>query len=552
MALKKLFNKLFFLLFILILPCKLIFSQDLCNFSDENYNAYLCLEGHVNYVSTIKGQAIVDQILKSINIPDANFEIKTCRKINNAAAIIWNGKRVILYDDHYLQSLKGDADYWFFLFVFAHEIGHHLNGHTLEEKRSNYESRIDELECDRFAGAIIKHLGGDKKNIKSALNRIPHPTSNNSSHPTFKDRLSSAIEGFNDVASHEKKVLKKYEATIIKEWEAFKRTKIVNEARQAYISYYKTMDKEDLNLAIDKFSQAAAVSESDAIFAELANVYRCNKDYNNAILSYERAIKINPKPSYYLSAYRISTDIPNFENEKNISKIELIKHQDLSDPHDLHNLVIYYNHKAIVTQELRKINAMKAIEIAEYALNSLKHIANKNTHILMLEGELYNSLSLSGLRLENFKESLSHSNTAIDHYERALQTNGFSLTETFVKENMAVCYGNKALIEVRLKKWGDCIRTCKKIISDFKDSNEDGSVNYYLGRSYAGQGKYNEAIAEYTIALKLAPTDYYLYYYRGISYRKIGENKLACIDLSVACNGMDSKDACLRVELYCK
>lgn len=47
-------------------------------------------------------------------------------------ALIYNGKRLILVNELLFTELqKSKSDYWLKISVIAHEIGHHLNGHTI-------------------------------------------------------------------------------------------------------------------------------------------------------------------------------------------------------------------------------------------------------------------------------------------------------------------------------------------------------------------------------------------------------------------------------------
>lgn len=54
-----------------------IYSQTSCNFSNEDYNTYLCLENYSGYTSSLKLQSLISEILNKIGISDANFILKT-------------------------------------------------------------------------------------------------------------------------------------------------------------------------------------------------------------------------------------------------------------------------------------------------------------------------------------------------------------------------------------------------------------------------------------------------------------------------------------------
>ena len=85
-----------------------------------------------------------------------------------AYAIIRGGRRYIVYDR---KSLTWDISNpnWIDVTVMAHEIGHHLNGHTLDREISFWKR---ELEADRFAGFAVSRLGGSLENALAAFRGV--------------------------------------------------------------------------------------------------------------------------------------------------------------------------------------------------------------------------------------------------------------------------------------------------------------------------------------------------------------------------------------------
>ena len=59
------------------------------------------------------------------------FVLQPCDNINNAVATSYKGIRYILYDRDFMSSLNS-GDNWENLFILAHEVGHHINGHSLD------------------------------------------------------------------------------------------------------------------------------------------------------------------------------------------------------------------------------------------------------------------------------------------------------------------------------------------------------------------------------------------------------------------------------------
>lgn len=83
---------------------------------------------------------------------------------------------------------------WSSISILAHEIGHHLQGHTL----SNSGSRPPiELEADKFSGFVLAKMGASLEDAQSA---ILHLVSDNASHshPGRSARLDAIAFGFKE------------------------------------------------------------------------------------------------------------------------------------------------------------------------------------------------------------------------------------------------------------------------------------------------------------------------------------------------------------------
>ncbi|MBO9703772.1 MAG: hypothetical protein J7604_26435 [Sporocytophaga sp.] len=135
---------------------------------------------------------VIKAILGVIGLK-ANFEIKPAN-VPNATAIIQKDKRYILYNPSFISSINNSVHTnWAAISILAHEIGHHLNGHTLIKGGSNH--RV-ELECDEFSGFILRKMGASLKEAQAAVNGLcrdkEFPT-----HPGRKSRLNAIERGWN-------------------------------------------------------------------------------------------------------------------------------------------------------------------------------------------------------------------------------------------------------------------------------------------------------------------------------------------------------------------
>ena len=144
-------------------------------------------------------QSMVNDIV-SISGLQSNFSLITLPHYNNAAAVIDKGKRIIIYDPVFLERMNQQTgSQWASISVMAHEIGHHLNGHTLVNV-NNIERHNNELAADYFAGLIIQRLGGSLKDAQLPVTLYANAM-DTPSHPSKQKRLISSSRGWNYACS---------------------------------------------------------------------------------------------------------------------------------------------------------------------------------------------------------------------------------------------------------------------------------------------------------------------------------------------------------------
>lgn len=140
-------------------------------------------------------ELIVSQIINKIGLPQ-NFELQAITEENAYSFInLENGvpKRYIAYNKKFFEKLvrktKTDIS---IKCILAHEIGHHLSGHTLLNSGSR---PLIELEADRFSGFILRKLGSSKED---ALLAVSHQveTKATKTHPSLAAREAAIINGW--------------------------------------------------------------------------------------------------------------------------------------------------------------------------------------------------------------------------------------------------------------------------------------------------------------------------------------------------------------------
>jgi hypothetical protein len=113
--------------------------------------------------------------------------------VKTAIAYIKGSQRYIGYNPEFIKRVKKTAmTDWAAISVLAHEIGHHLSGHTVKPKGINPG---DELAADKFSGFILCQMGASLDEAKSALNSIGKEI-DTINHPDIQSRLQAVSNGW--------------------------------------------------------------------------------------------------------------------------------------------------------------------------------------------------------------------------------------------------------------------------------------------------------------------------------------------------------------------
>jgi hypothetical protein len=108
-----------------------------------------------HFGSESQAKAIVSRITDAVGLKP-NFEIKA-GQVDNAAALVYRGKRYIMYNPRFINSISAAVKTdWAGISILAHEVGHHLNGHTITNEGS---APSLELEADEFSGYVLRKMG---------------------------------------------------------------------------------------------------------------------------------------------------------------------------------------------------------------------------------------------------------------------------------------------------------------------------------------------------------------------------------------------------------
>ena len=135
---------------------------------------------------------IIREITEAVGL-QPRFELRATDRIDNAAAVVYGGKRYLLYNPRFLAAVNraGHTD-WAGISILAHEMGHHLNGHTL---RGGGSQPADELEADEFSGFVLRRLGASLAQAQAALAAVA-PEAGSGTHPGRAPRLAAISRGW--------------------------------------------------------------------------------------------------------------------------------------------------------------------------------------------------------------------------------------------------------------------------------------------------------------------------------------------------------------------
>ncbi|WP_019988405.1 hypothetical protein [Rudanella lutea] len=161
-----------------------------CNYTGARAPQVVCDQ----LISRSNGHAerVVDRILKPIGLM-RNFKIMECTNTQNCFATVLQGQRFIIYDGAFMQRIETVTDTdWSAISIMAHEIGHHLQGHTIDGKGGQPQK---EIEADRFSGFVLHQLGASLEDSYAAIRALgsEHPTP---THPARAARMEAIRKGW--------------------------------------------------------------------------------------------------------------------------------------------------------------------------------------------------------------------------------------------------------------------------------------------------------------------------------------------------------------------
>lgn len=150
-------------------------------------------------------EVMVENIRQVMGLQE-KFELKQA-DVLNIEATIRHRKMMILYNPAFIDWInKATRNKWGVMALIAHEMGHHVYGHTLH--RTGSEPAL-ELEADEYAGYVLHKMGASLYEAQEVMIFIA-TNETTKTHPARNARMRAIKNGWNkatetDVANTPKK-----------------------------------------------------------------------------------------------------------------------------------------------------------------------------------------------------------------------------------------------------------------------------------------------------------------------------------------------------------
>ena len=256
--------------------------------------------------------------------------------------------RYILYDREFMDAIAARTNSWSNLSILAHEIGHHVNGHSLDaivyasevvKDRTLAESRQMELEADEYSGFVMYRLGASLSQAQAAIYlAATNDDDTYSTHPKLDKRLLAIERGYNKAKEQgsnidystnsppltaEEYFYKAYENTSDFYYQIDNFTKCLRIDPDFYKAYFYRglayYNLEDYNNAIADYTRMIRIEpDYEEVYINRGVVYTNLKKYKEAIADFRKAIIINPNQEQtYINIGQVYIYLKNYQDAIN-------------------------------------------------------------------------------------------------------------------------------------------------------------------------------------------------------------------------------------------
>jgi len=289
-----------------------------------------------SFTGNENAETALNKILSSIGA-SKTFILQECSGVNNASATSYKGIRYIFYNDSFMNKIVNRTNSWSNLSILAHEVGHHINGHTMDmvlyandvvTAVSKEKGREQELEADYFSGFVMAKLGATSLEATQVMAMISSDADDtNSSHPAKSKRLEAINKGYNAGYVKPSVVVNPPVNKQETSSQPLPKTKVLS-----YEDYfYRAVDKHQSNDkkgAISDYNQSIKLNPKFAPAFHNRGIIKDDlKNYQDAIKDFDVAISLLPDyPLYY---YNRAVSKNNIEDYKGVvSDLDMVIKND--------------------------------------------------------------------------------------------------------------------------------------------------------------------------------------------------------------------------------
>jgi hypothetical protein len=145
---------------------------------DKRYTNVCAWTGSVspNFVPGVVSQEAKRLLTKIGTVVPVELPDVRTGPVDTAVALIHNQQRLISFNNEFINRLRGVAGEWAVLFVFAHELGHHVNGDVYRENETAALTGAKvarETAADQFATRVLVRLGANLDQTVAAFRAFP-------------------------------------------------------------------------------------------------------------------------------------------------------------------------------------------------------------------------------------------------------------------------------------------------------------------------------------------------------------------------------------------
>lgn len=311
-----------FLFLSFLIYCSSILSQS--SHIDKSTDALaICLfdlEGLSSFPSSQNAEKAM-QLITDVTGIAPRFALYQCNETNNCLAITVRGIRYIFYDSDFMNIIAEKTGAWSNISILAHEVGHHVNGHTIDKfaymtgqipSISLAQMRQEELEADEFSGFVMYKLGASLYQAQGFIYSFGFEGDDtNETHPNRAKRLAAIAKGYQKAKTEQDKYKTKtltaedyfYRALYAPREQYQYRLDNYNLAIQKNPNYTWAYNnrgnlKKDMgNLpgALQDFNKAISLESIDECYYNRGNTYLAMGKKIEAMQDYNKTLDINPK-----------------------------------------------------------------------------------------------------------------------------------------------------------------------------------------------------------------------------------------------------------------